>query len=144
VKVVGYLTHPLGEKVSAADNQTRNDNIANTLSWVRWFVDHTPWAICAHWLTHVMAIDDELHRPRALIDQTVLLHRSDVLIMVGGHTSPHMRLEYQYARHRKIPVLDATVLGRSPPKPRTMPPVGRSWVAWFESIVSEPIIVRVT
>lgn len=140
MKVVAYLTHPLGPQDSR-DITRRGDNVANALSWVRWASDHTSWAICAPWLVHVMAgSDDELRRPRALVDQLAHLVRCDVLIIAGGFSTT-MRVQHEFAKGRGMPIVDATILGRSPPDRDTRPPGPRNdWTNWLHAQATLPIV----
>ena len=139
MKVVAYLTHPLGPK--DADQSGRANNVANAVAWVRWIIESTTWAINASWLTHVIAIDDEIHRPRALVDQMAQLVRCDALILVGGWMSPHMRVEHQFAMKRRIPIVDLVSLGYSPPYAGQPPPFPiKNWSDWFHQQASLPIL----
>lgn len=139
MKVVAYLTHPLGPR---GDIYRRGDNVSNAVNWVRWASEHIEWAISAPWLVHVMADnDDELHRPRALVDQLAQLVRCDVLVLVGGEAAPHSRVQYEFCKGRGMPIVDATVLGRQPPERGARPPAGHNnWTNWLSSIASGPVV----
>jgi hypothetical protein len=141
VKVVAYLTHPLTPR-DPRDITARGNNVAMAVEWVRWASAHTNWAISAPWLVDVMAgHDDELRRPRALVDQMAHLVRCDVLILVGGEITVNMMVQYEFAKKRGMPIVDATVLGRKPPDEGTRPPGTRiDWTNWLISIATGPIM----
>ena len=138
MKVVAYLTHPLGPK--DMDPSGRADNVANAIAWIRWIIQNTSWSVNACWLPHIIAIDDELHRPRALVDQMAQMVRCDALVLVGGMVSPHMRVEHEFAKSRGIPIVDLTGLGRHPPARGAHPPAPyKDWTNWLHSIASQTI-----
>lgn len=139
MKVVAYLTHPLGPK--DLDPTVRADNVANAVDWVRWVMENTSWSVNACWLAHVIAIDDEIHQPRVLVDQMAQLIRCDALILVGGEVSPHMRVQHEFAKKRNIPIVDATMLGRHPPTRGARPPFpAKNWTDWFHVLANGPVI----
>lgn len=112
--LVAYLTHPLGPK-NGDEVIARQDNIASAVSWFRFLVETTRWVINCPWFSYIVAADEEIHRPRALMDQMFLLDRSDMLVQTGGYISPHMEIEEKRARWRGIPVVNLTPFGRHPP-----------------------------
>lgn len=113
---VAYLTHPLGER-DAGDGTAWGDNLANAMQWFRFMVQATRWSMSCPWYAYAVAVQDVFHRPRMLVDQVELVGRSDILVMVGGYVSPHMRIELVAAQRskRKIPLLNLNDLGYVPP-----------------------------
>jgi hypothetical protein len=109
MKLIAYLTHPLGERDSTNEVQ-RRDNIADATEWFRFLVERTSWAILCPWLGYVMSADDPAFKPRALVDQLSILERADMLVMCGTFVSPHMRYEREHARKLKLPVIDLTTM----------------------------------
>jgi len=140
VKVVAYLTHPLTPR-DHRDITARGNNVARAVDWVRWVSANTNWAISAPWLVDVMAgHDDELRRPRALVDQLAHLVRCDAVILVGGDVSVNMMVQYEFAKKRGMPIVDATILGPSPPADGVRPPGRTDWTNWLNSIATGPIV----
>ena len=113
---VAYMTHPLGER-DAGEGMAWGDNMANAMSWFRFMVQATRWAICCPWYAYAVAVQDVFFRPRMLVDQVELVGRCDLFVMVGGRVSPHMRIELVAAQRtaKPIPVLNLLDLGDSPP-----------------------------
>lgn len=110
-KIVAYLSHPIG---ASDDMIRRGDNIANAGAWLRLLVRETRWAIICPWLAYTTAIGDELHGPRALMDQVTILERSDIVVQVGGDVSRHMEIEHNHARRNNQPIIDLTAFGDYP------------------------------
>lgn len=109
-----YLTHPLGPR-NGEDVYTRQNNIASAIRWVRFCVEALPWVVNAPWLTFLLAVVDEAHRPRSLIDQYEILFRCEVLTVCGGHISRHMKIDRdRHLRHDK-PIMDLNWLGHHAP-----------------------------
>ncbi len=132
------MTHPLGDKFDL-DPGERGNNVANAARWVKWLVENTPWSVNAAWMTNVMAVDEELLRPRILIDQLIQMIRCDALVLVGGAVSPHMRVKNAMASRRGLPVIDATELGYLVPVEQR--PVGHiTWLSWLLSKATKPIV----
>jgi hypothetical protein len=117
---VGFLTHPLGER-DADWGSARGNNLANAMLWFRFLKDATRWAICFPAMAYIAAVDDIWHRPSMITDAVEIMERCDVLIVVGDHISPHMRIEIAHARGmtKPIPVIDLIDLGSSPPFMKT-------------------------
>lgn len=117
---VAFLTHPLGER-DADWGMARGNNLANAMLWFRFVKDATRWAICFPAMPYIAAVDDVFHRPSMITDAVEIMERCDVLVVVGDHISPHMRIEIAHARGMKtpIPVLNLIDLGRSPPVIKT-------------------------
>lgn len=114
---VAYLTHPIGER-DAGFGADRGDNVAAASEWFRFLKDTTRWAICCPWFAYLAAVDSDFYRRSWITDQCEILSRCDVLVLVGGYVSPHMRIEADHARNRHagaIPVLDLIDLGRLAP-----------------------------
>jgi len=136
MKVVAYLTHPLGPSLSYFDS-SRRDNIANATSWVRWMMNHTDWAVNAIWLTYILAAED-INIQRHFLDQMANMERCDVLVLCGGMITPHMKVECEFARKCKMPIVDM------PPQSYRIPgdrPPGNdnSWTVWMTKQASLPI-----
>lgn len=112
--LIAYLSHPVGPGNGHGLVQ-KQDNIANASEWLRFLVESTRWAIVCPWFSYIAALGSELHRPRGLIDQLMILERCDLLVLCGGWLSPHMRLEHSRAIKHGIPILDLTDYGERPP-----------------------------
>lgn len=115
VALVAYLTHPLGEADTGEDMIKRSENMANAISWLRFLVLGTKWAVSMPWFVYTVGLPESSTRPRAAADRILFLERSDLLVMTGGRMSPHMRIEYQCACAIPIPVPDLTDMGEAPP-----------------------------
>lgn len=113
--IVAYMTHQLGPKFDTDEWITRQNNVSNSISWARFLIASTDFVIQAPWITNLNIFDEDIHSTRFMLDQLVLMRRSDCLLMVGGRLSPHMRFERQYCIDHKIPVIDAIELGYYPP-----------------------------
>lgn len=113
--LIAYLSHPVGPGNGHGMVQ-KHDNIANASEWLRFLVETTRWAIVCPWFSYLAALGTELHRPRGLIDQLMILERCDILVLCGGWISPHMRLEHTRAIKHGIPILDLTNYGDRPPR----------------------------
>src|SRR5262245_30980135 len=111
---VVYLSHPIGEG-DGADAERRADNIANATEWVKFFIDNTRWIMLCPWFIYTITHGGAIHAPRRLIDQITALERCDLLVLVGGFISPHMKYEMQAAKRLGIPIVDLTTFGVSPP-----------------------------
>ncbi len=119
MSVVAYMTHPLGDR-DAGHGVDRGDNISNAMSWFRFLVMVTPWAISAPWFPYVASIDDVFHASKVFLHQLTFIGRSDVLIAVGGRISAHMEFQIEYAGMdrpsiSRVPVLSLVEFGSSPP-----------------------------
>lgn len=108
---VGFLTHPLGDK-DADWGSTHGNNLASAMGWLRLVKQETGWAICYPSMAYAAAgMDDVFFRRSMITDLIEIMERCDVLVMVGGVASPHMRIELAHARQRRISVLDLLDLG---------------------------------
>lgn len=107
---VAFLTHPIGERDNYA---LRGDNLAAAVGWFRFVKEATGWAICFPAMAYVAAVDDVFHRPSMLTGCVEILERCDVVVVVGGHVSPHMRIEIAHAHNKcpPIPVLPLLDMG---------------------------------
>lgn len=114
MRFLAYLSHPIGIG-NGGDLVHRQDNIANAAAWLRFLVQHTRWAICVPWYPYIVALDGETHKPRGLVDNITVLERCDVLVQVGGQISTHMEFECEQALGRRIPVVNLTDFGFTPP-----------------------------
>lgn len=114
--VVAYMTHPIGERDTMFE---RRENIANSADWFKFLKDTTQWAIDAPWFGYLAAVDSDFYRRSWLTDQCEIMSRTDVLVLVGGRVSPHMRILVAHATGRsagrRVPVLDLIDLGRLVP-----------------------------
>ena len=111
---VAYLSHHLGV-VDDGGPESRQDNVFNAIEWYEFLHEVTPWVVVMPWYPSVVALR-EIFRPRAVAGQLVVLSRCDLLVLVGGVVSDHMRLEVKRAGAERIAVVDLTDLGRSPPR----------------------------
>lgn len=114
---VAFLTHPLGER-DAGWGSAHGDNLAAAMEWLRFLKQVTGWAICYPAMAYAAAgMDDEFFRRSMLTDVIEIMERCDVVVMVGGRISPHMRIEASHARQRKTPILVLNLLdlGLLPP-----------------------------
>ncbi|SRR6266568_1365712 len=119
VTVVAFLTHPLGER-DAEHGMRRGDNLSNAMAWFRYLKEITPWAICHPSMSYIAAVDEVFFRRTMLTDVIEIMCRCDLVVAVGSHMSPHMRIEIQHAENRiraRIPVLNLLDLGAWPPSP---------------------------
>lgn len=119
MSVIAYMTHPLGER-DAGHGITRGDNVSNAMSWFRFLVMTTPWAINAPWFPYLASVDDVWHSSKSFKHQLTFILRSDVLIAVGGNISAHMEFQMEYAcmqrsRTKPVPVLSLVEFGVVPP-----------------------------
>ncbi len=95
--VVYYIAHPLGT------GETRKENLAKVKRWLAWLMKKYPdVAFCLPWTAMAEACGDtpEDHE-RGLRDDLEILERCDGLVLVGGHMSPGMRVEYWHFREVK-------------------------------------------
>lgn len=114
--IVAYLGHPLGEKdLADAWNDSRRDNVANSLDWLKFLRFTTSWAVCYPVIAYVAALDDLAHQPRSFTDRLAILTRCDLYVMTGGVMNPHMVYEWNTAIRKSMPVMDLLYLGRVPP-----------------------------
>jgi hypothetical protein len=112
---VAYLSHPIGPADRIEDLTAHHDNLEHASAWLRFLINHTPWAIMCPWLAYLNAFGkSELYGPRALTDQVMMLERCDLLVQVGGWKSPHMAIEANHAKRRDMFVVDLTDLGLRP------------------------------
>lgn len=111
---VAYLTHPIGE-ADADHGQTRGNNLANAMDWLKFLIHTTRWVICCPWFVYIAAVDGEFHRARTMRDQILLLDRCDIVVLTGGIKTPHMLVEIAHATRKQIPIVDLLHLGRFPP-----------------------------
>jgi hypothetical protein len=97
------------------------DNLDSATHWLRWFVEHTDWAICAPWIPYVQALNDATssHRERGLRDDCLMAERCDGIVLVGGRLSSGMEREMVAVRQKGGFVIDLLSLG---PSPRVAPP----------------------
>lgn len=116
MSVVAYLGHPLGEKDSfnAWDN-SRSDNVANSLDWLKFLRMTTQWAVCYPTLAYVAVLDEPAHQPRSFVDRVRIMLKCDLYVLTGGLKAPHMAFELNAALRRPMPVMDLLHLGRLPP-----------------------------
>ena len=122
MSVLAYLTHPLGDRDALDEfgGFARQNNIGNAMQWLKFMVMATQWSVVCPWFPYLVALDETFFGRRAFIDNLEVLTRSDVLVLVGGRNSPHMRQEARMAQSRDIsgraiPVLDLLTLGAAPP-----------------------------
>src|SRR4029077_20120898 len=136
MRLAAYLTHPLGPKYSTEELFRRQNNVANAIAWVKFVLTSTPWSIMAPWIIDLMALDEEIHQSRLLVSQLEQLRRADVLLLLGGMLSPHMRIHQSWAMNRGISVIDATDLGATPPEPDS------KWERWLLARAQPQIVPR--
>jgi hypothetical protein len=113
--LVAYLSHPIGEMDSAAEQIARHDNIRNAGEWLEFLIELAEWAILCPWLAYVTPSIRKLHGPRAFVHQIIILERCDLLVQVGGMLTSHMAEEQRHAIRHDIPVIDLTHHGERPP-----------------------------
>lgn len=113
---VCYLSHPIGPDGHVDDLIRRHDNMAIASEWMRYLVRATRWALLSPALTYAHALDGaDVHSPRSLTNQVLILERCDLVAQVGGVMSPHMVIERNRALRGGIPVVDLLFLGEYPP-----------------------------
>jgi hypothetical protein len=151
--VVAYLAHPVApteEQIAALTKPSElfpeprsrelattlvvRDNLDSALSWLRWLVGNTDWAISAPWIPYVQALNDATssHRERGLRDDCAMAARCDGIILVGGRISSGMEREWNAVKDRDGWVLDLLHLGPTPP---TSQP--ETWSSWMEYLVEQ-------
>lgn len=124
---IACIDHPLGEKNGGEKMITRHSNIASTLRWCRFVFEATPWIVVCPWLSFVLFADDEIHRPKVMGQQAILLTRTtDIVVATGGWISPHMLMNRDRCARHRIPWIDTTELGRDPPDRDE-----RDWLQWL-------------
>lgn len=110
------MGHPIGPVDGTINEKiARLDSVARANEWMRFLVTYTKWAIVAPALTYVTALDIDMHGPRALTMQRLVMERCDFVVHVGGWLSPHMVLERNWAANLNIPIVDLTFMGAHPP-----------------------------
>lgn len=110
---VVFLSHPLGDP---EDVEQWHDNLASMALWTRFILDTTPYVVQAPAYLYAVAKGDMMSAGRRLVDSLTALERSDLLFLVGGHISPHMRdYDARTARRIGIPIVDLTGFGTVPP-----------------------------
>lgn len=115
--LVVYLAHP----VSAPDAAGVAANLARARRWLRWFVEHTDFAICAPWIPYVETLDEVDHRARGLRDDLAMLARCDAIVLVGGRVSSGMRGERDWAHRHELDICTLVELGEEPPDAASTP-----------------------
>lgn len=110
-KLVMYLAHP----VSAPDQSGIDANLSNARAWLKWFVDHTSWAVSVPWMPYVETLAEESYRDLGLSDDLAMLERHDAIVLVGGRVSSGMALERRHAIECGLNVIDLTGFGDCPP-----------------------------
>ncbi len=108
------MSHPIGPTTDFSEIILHRDNLTNAHAWFKLLVSSTRWALMAPWLAYLTAVGNNMYGPRALADQIMLLERCDLLVQVGGSTSPHMVIEANHAARRGMPIVDLTDLGTVP------------------------------
>jgi hypothetical protein len=114
---VAYLSHPIGPSDAVGDIATRprQETFSYAGQWLRFLVNHTPWAIMCPWLAYLNSMGAaDLYGPRALTNQIMMLERCDIVVQAGGWVSPHMQIEANHAKRRDMAILDLTDLGTRP------------------------------
>jgi hypothetical protein len=117
-----YLAHPVAPTEQQAEryadyspesrdihlNQIVHENLTSATRWLRWFVEHTDWAICAPWIPYVQALNDATssHRQRGLRDDCLMAERCDGIVLVGGRLSSGMEREMVAVKGKGGFVLD--------------------------------------
>jgi len=116
MSIVAYLGHALGERdfTNVWDN-SRSDNVANSLDWLKFLRMTTQWAICYPALAYMAVLDESAHQPRSFVDRVQIMLKCDLYVLTGGSKAPHMVFELRAALRRPMPVMDLLHLGRSPP-----------------------------
>jgi hypothetical protein len=109
--LVAYLAHP----VSAPTTEGVAANLARARRWLRWFVEHTDFAICAPWIPYVETLDEIEHRARGIRDDLAMVGRCDVIFLVGGRISEGMREEREWAHRLELGICTLVELGEEPP-----------------------------
>lgn len=109
------ISHPLGDRIDSVERW--HDNLANAGDWIRFLIETTPWVVMAPWYVYAMVHGGEsMSAGRRLVDSLTAMERSDVLLLVGGVISPHMRdYDAKTARRLGLPVVDLTGFGVTPP-----------------------------
>lgn len=106
-KPVVYLAAPF----SAPTQEEMNQNIENAKAWLKWFVDHTDWAICAPWIPYVQTLPEAGYRERGVADNCAFIERCDLVVFVGDRMSAGMAEEYRHAIAFDVNTLDLIALG---------------------------------
>lgn len=138
-RVHAYLDHPLGEKFNGGGFVRRHENIANALRWFEfWFsvTSREAWVLHCPWIVYVMAVDEEIHRPRVMAAQWAIADRCHVVLACGS-ISPHMAIGRDRALRRGQPWVDTTELGAYPPADRD----GTDWIVWLTQRSTFPITI---
>lgn len=115
MSTVVFVSHPLGDRID--DIQRWHDNLANAGDWIRFVIETTNWVVLAPWYVYAMvSATDGIMAGRRLVDSLTAMERSDVVLMLGGYFSPHMRdYDAKTARRLGLPVVDLTWMGVTPP-----------------------------
>lgn len=104
-----YVAHPLGKGTDRVKNRAKAARWVGAIAKLPHVLPIAPWiTIAESW--------DESHREQGLALDFWTIEACDVVWLVGGHVSPGMALEREFAESRGIPVRDLTNLGSEPPE----------------------------
>lgn len=122
MKQLVYLAHPVRDYDDGKTTRDRAANIEAGKLWLKWFLLHTDWSICAHWLSYCVSVGEydraygaQVMGERGMSDDIVALDRCDGIVLCGGRITAGMAHELEFARAKNKWVLDLTGLGRLPP-----------------------------
>jgi hypothetical protein len=113
---IAYLAHPVGERDLPDDAVRYGDNMANAHDWVAFLTAIAPDLVLeCSWIPMNTALSPRFYGGKLTTSAHTLLHACSVLVLVGGLTSPHMRLLIEWAKDAGVQVLDLCDLGTRPP-----------------------------
>lgn len=113
--MIGYLSHEVGSDETFADLQQRQANVANAVAWLAYLTRATyNLVVTMPWYVNVVAFGQSM-KDRVLRDQTTMMRRCDLLILVGRPPRGHQLVERTDAYRWRLHELDLTDQPWAPP-----------------------------